>query len=378
MIEAASGEQAGAALIERGWYPLSVEPAEPGAGLRRPAGRRDLAIVFRSLASLVSAGVPVARAVAASVPVARGSLRDLLVVTGDELRAGRTLAQALGSGQGIVPPLVLGMLRAGERASRLGSALEQVAAQLEQEAELTGRIRQALAYPILLGVAGMLSILVIGIVVVPKFAVMLADLGQELPPATRTLLVISALLSGHWMIRLVTAVACAGMFTTWIRRPEGRLRWHSALLALPGIGAIRLALASARVGRALGGSLRAGMPLLPALEAAREAAGDRAVAHRLAQVRERVSQGQSLAAVMESMGALSPTALQLVAVGEASGALAHMADRAGDLAAQEAERGIKTVVSLLEPALVVVFGGLVAFIAAALLQAVYSLRPGGV
>jgi type II secretory pathway component PulF len=219
--------------------------------------------------------------------------------------------------------------------------------------------------------------LVISTVVVPKFAALLADLGQTLPPATRVLLAGSAFLTRHGVLLLAAGLGAVWLFAAWVRQPAGRLRWHAGLLALPGIGAIRLTLASARIGRALGGALHAGMPLLPALDAAREAVGDRAVAQRLAAAGERVSQGQPLAAALEHTGALSPSALQLVAVGEASGALAIMADRAGELAAQEAERGLKTLVNLLEPALVVFFGGLVAFVAAALLQAVYSLRPSG-
>jgi len=123
--------------------------------------------------------------------------------------------------------------------------------------------------------------------------------------------------------------------------------------------------------------LQAGMPLLQAMDAARDAAGDRAVADRLGRARTRVAEGQALAPALEREEALSPGALQLVAVGEASGQLAAMTTRAGDLAAQEAERGLRTLVGLLEPGLVVFFGGLVAFVAAALLQAVYSIRPGG-
>ena len=128
--------------------------------------------------------------------------------------------------------------------------------------------------------------------------------------------------------------------------------------------------------RALGGMLRAGMPLLPALDAAREAAGDLAIAERLERSRERVVQGAALAAALEREGALSPSALQLVMVGESSGRVADMALGAGNLAAQEAERGLRKLVTALEPALIVAFGGIVAFTAAALLQAVYSLRPG--
>jgi type II secretory pathway component PulF len=123
--------------------------------------------------------------------------------------------------------------------------------------------------------------------------------------------------------------------------------------------------------------LGAGLPLLAALDAAREAAGDEAVAARLARGRERVAGGAPLAASLEREAAVSPSALLLLTVGESSGQLAQMALRAGDLAAQEAERGLKTLVTILEPALIIAFGSLVAFVAAALLQAVYSLRPGG-
>jgi type II secretory pathway component PulF len=114
---------------------------------------------------------------------------------------------------------------------------------------------------------------------------------------------------------------------------------------------------------------------LASLDAAAEAAGDRAVAVRLTRARERVAAGTPLTASLEREAALAAGALQLVQVGESSGRLADMTRRAGDLAAQEAERALKTLVTLVEPTLIVAFGGLVAFVAAALLQAVYTIRP---
>src|SRR5207253_4584697 len=161
------------------------------------------------------------------------------------------------------------------------------------------------------------------------------------------------------------------------RRPGSRRRIEDALLTAPIVGPVRLALATARIARALAGMLAAGMPLLASLDAAGEAAGDGAAAARLARARERVASGAPLAATLEREGALAPSALQLIQVGESSGRLADMARRGGDLAALEAERGLKTLVTLVEPALIIAFGGLVAFVAAALLQAVYSIRPGG-
>jgi len=375
IVDAVSAGQANAVVTDRGLFPLSVTSAEAADTARRPASRRDLAIVFQSIAALVSAGVPLERAVASSEALARGVLRDALADARTRLREGEGFAQALGAARGVVPGIVLGMLRAGERGSQLPLALEQVASHLEQEAELVARVRQALAYPLLLAVVGVASVLVIGTVIVPRFADLLGDLGQELPPATRVLLVWSSLLSHYWFLLIPAVAGVVVLGVEVARRPASRRRIEEALLAAPFVGPVRLALASARIARALGGMLAAGMPLLGALAAAREAAGDLAVAARLERARERVTQGAPLSTSLEREGALAPGALQLLQVGESSGRLADMARRAGDLAAQEAERGLKALVTLVEPALIVAFGGLVAFVAAALLQAVYSIRP---
>src|SRR6266702_1275567 len=348
IVEAPSANQATAVVTDRGLFPLAVTAAEAAEGTRRPASRRDLAIVFQSIAALVSAGVPLERAVASSEALARGVLRDALAAARTRLREGEGFAQALGAARGVVPGIVLGMLRAGERGSQLPVALEQVAKHLEQEAELVARVRQALAYPLLLAVVGVASVLV----------------GSSLP-------------SHYWFLLIPAVAGVVALGVEVARRPVSRRRIEEALLAAPFVGPVRLALATSRIARALGGMLAAGMPLLAALAAAREAAGDLAVAARLERARERVTQGAPLSTSLEREGALATGALQLLQVGESSGRLADMARRAGDLAAQEAERGLKALVTLVEPALIVAFGGLVAVVAAALLEAVYSIRPGG-
>jgi len=372
-IDAESYGQATSTLASRGLFAIAVSPAVEA---RRPAAsRRDLAIAFRGIAALVSSGVPLERAVAAAEPLTSGPLRETLAAARYRLHEGASFANSLAAGRGVVPNLVIGMVRAGERGSQLGSALDQVAGHLEQEADLVARVRQALTYPLLLAGAGVVSVLVITTIVVPRFAAILGDLGQQLPTSTRLLLGISQLLSRFWMPLLLVALAVSWAGVDWIRRATGRRKLEEALLKLPFIGKVRHALATARVMRALGGMLRSGMPLLPALDAAREASGDLAIADRMTKSRERVVQGAALAVALEREAALSASALQLVAVGESSGRVAEMALSAGDLAAQEAERGLRTLVTALEPALIVAFGGLVAFTAAALLQAVYSLRP---
>jgi type II secretory pathway component PulF len=376
-LEAASGVQAGALLEQQGLYPIAIDPVVPTERSSRSASRAELAMVFRSLATLAAAGVPLERAMSSSEAIAATNLRVCFAAGRMELRAGKSLADALDVGHGVVPSVVLGVLRAGERAGRLVPALEQAALQLEREAELAASLRQALAYPALLLVTGVGSMLVIGGVVTPRFAALLADLGQDLPLSTRAVLGVSSLLTRYWALLVAGFCAAAGLTAWWGRTPRGRLQLHDWLLDVPVIGPIRHALATARAARALAGALGAGMHLLPALDAAAAAAGDQAVGRRLGAARERVALGEPLALALARERALAPAGLQLLEVGEQSAQLAVMAGRAGDLTGRDAERRLRALAAMIEPALIVALGGMVAFTAVALLQALYEIRPGG-
>jgi len=376
-IHAERIEGARAVLAARGLYPISVELQLDGPRIGRPASRRDLALLFRSLASLVSVGVPLNRALAASAALTAGQLPAALAEAQADLAAGLTLSSAFEHAGGLFPPVALGMLRAGERGGQLGTALLEIASHLEAEAELYGQVRHALAYPAMLAVVGGSSVLLITTVILPRFATLLSDAGATLPPTTKALLLVSAFVGQHALAIALVGVVCAGFVAHQLAQPMVRLHVQSWLLTVPFVGPVLHALATARVTRSLSGLLAAGLPLLPALRAAGEAAGNEAIRIRLGRVEARVARGEPLARALSAEGALTSTAVQLVSVGEATGQLALMTSRAGLLSSQEADRALETLVGMLEPALVVTFGGLVAFVAAALLQAVYGLRPGG-
>ncbi len=374
-LSASDGVAATAALRARGLFALAVEPITQGSWIR-PASRRELAIVFRSLASLTGVGVPLEKALAATTALASERLAPELERWRAALHEGGTLSAAMGGSGGLIPPVVIGILRAGERASQLSLALDQTAQQLEQEAELQSRVQQALAYPALVAGAGVVSVAVITTLVLPKFAGLLSDLGERLPPATRLLIGISDFLRADGLFALIVGVAGLAAFVSWVRTPAGADWWSARLIGLPLIGPLRLTLASARFNRAIGAMLHTGLSILPALDAAASAIGDDAVSRRVWRARERVAGGESLCSALAREQACAPAVLPVLAVGESSGQLALMAMRAGHLAGQEAERRLTTLVGLLEPVLIIVFGGMVAFVAAALLQAVYALRPG--
>jgi general secretion pathway protein F len=373
-LEAASEPAAAAVLSSRGLYPVLVEPS-PTPSTRHLFWRiptRQFATAFQSLAAFVEAGVPLERALQATERVAAGSLRDALGRVAQRVREGSSLGAALAA-ECSFSPVTVGLVRAGERGVGLGAALAQTAAQLEREAETEARVRTALTYPTLLALVGSGAIALIVLFVIPRFAALLADVGQDLPAATRLLLALSAGVRSYALVLGAGGVGLAAIAARAIH--EHRPAWHSWLLRVPVVGPLRLALASARASRALGALLGSGTPALAALEIAREAAGDAAVAGRIAAARSRVAEGQGLTAALEATGALTSSALQLAAIGEGSGRLPTLLSKAAELDDVDAERRLKTLVSLLEPGMILLFAGLVAFVAAALLQAVYALRP---
>lgn len=374
-MRADSAEAALDQLARDGLFALEVEPS-PGTRTFRRVSRQDLAVVFRNVAALARAGVPVERAMGASETLVDGLLLEAITGVRQHVREGVEISRAMALYPHVFPPIATGMVRAGERGSTLPHALEAVAEQLEEEANLRAQIRGALAYPALVLTVGVVSALVMGGIVIPRFAEVLGELGAELPLTTRILMSASGLLRRAALPALLAAPVLLAGGASLIGRPTVRRRVDAFLLRLPLVGPIRLGYASSRTCRALGAMLSTGMPLLAALEAAAESTGDAEVSARLTRAREAVAHGQRLTASLGEERALTPLALQLIGVGESSGDLHAMTTRAGALAAERASRGLRSLIGLLEPALVVGLGLLVALTAGALLQAVYSVRPG--
>ncbi len=374
LLDAPSGPDAAAVLSGRGLMPLRVEAqARPAARRLFGPSTRSLATVMEGLSALVGAGVPLEHALRVTERAAPAALREALGRVATRVREGSSLGAALGAEGGLFPAVTIGLVRAGERGVGLDAGLAQAAAQLEAQAETTARIRTALTYPLILALVGLASVGLIVLFVVPRFAALLADLGQALPPATRLLLAASQI-PRDWGL-ILGAVAVAGALAGARFVTERRAAWHAWLLSVPLVGSIRHAFATARAARALGALLGTGTPALAALAVAAEASGDGAVAARLGRTRDRVAEGAGLAVSLEATGAFSQAAFQLVAIGEGSGRLPALLAHAAQLEERDAARRLTTLVTFLEPALILVFAGLVAFVAAALLQAVYALRP---
>jgi type II secretory pathway component PulF len=374
-VEAGSTGAALRQIESRGLFALAVEQdATPRR--RQAASRSEVAAMLAGLAALLDAGLPADRAIAALEETASPRLRVALASARAQVREGRSLSAALGDSNA-VPPLVVGYLRAGERSGRLAPSAERAAREMERDAETSARIRAALTYPAFLLIAGAVSVTTIVTFVIPRFARLLGQEGRPLPTTTRILLAASSIASHWWPPMLVIGAVAVAALARALNTPHGQLIVQRQLLALPLVGALRHRIASARSAAALAGMIDAGVPILTALDLGRDAAQDRAVGARLAAARTEVERGERLATALRRHAALTPSALRLVAFGEQSGRLAAFLEHAARLESAAAQRAIQRIVTLLEPMLILAFGSVVAFVAAAILQAVYSVRPTG-
>src|SRR5215467_14268428 len=364
-------------LEERGLFVLDVaESGDAGGGRRgfRFGRRREVLEVTRAMAALLPVGMPLAQALNAASGVASGDVRAALQEIRGRVERGETLSSALAQHGRLFPPIYVGLVRAGERSGDLDSAFRRLADQLERDEQLRGKVLSASIYPLLLATAGSIAVTVLLFFVLPRFVTLLEGSGATLPKSTATLLAFSAVLHRAWPVLLLVPFLIAA-FAAWVANSdEGRRVWSRVLLSIPGVSTLRRYALAGRFARLVGVLLGGGAPLLSALDDTIESIGDPIARDDAVRIRTRVREGTSLrGAVGES--ALFPQMLsQLIGVGEDAGQLQVFLMKAADIFEERTERATQRLATLAEPAMIVVFGIIVAFVALSLLQAIYGIN----
>jgi general secretion pathway protein F len=375
-VDAASRDAAAKLLTTRGLYPVQLAMEARTARRRTGIPAGDLALSLRVLADLLDSGLPIARALQALESLAPPRFARALPGIREGVREGKSLGRAMDEASLALPSVVVGVIHAGERGSGLPAAVRHAAELCDDAAATRAAIRGALAYPITLAVFGTATVALLVEVVLPSFATILGDLGQTLPASTRFVLTVAATVRVGTAPTLVVAAVSAAFWYSWVSTTDGRLRWESLLLVLPVSGQPRRAAAVARFCSALSALLQSGVPLVAALKSAAHATGNAALEPRVLAARTDVEHGGRLSDALAARDAATPVVHRLVRAGEESGRLATMLAHAARLERDRAAREVRNAVRLLEPLLIVGFGGVVALVAAALFQALYSVRPG--
>jgi type II secretory pathway component PulF len=375
VVHASDREAAVAELRRRGLAPVEVDVDVVRRRVARLGQSAAVSAFTRALAALLGAGVPLDRALRFTageaghpiVAAAASAVRR-------DVQAGVDLAEAFARHPRIFDRLYVATIAAGEAAGALAPAAERLADYLDEATELRGQARAALLYPALMAVAAGVGVVVLLLVVVPRFVALLGDVGADLPWSTRMLVAISGAAIGWWWLWLALGMAVVVAARSWLASPAHRLRWHAIRLGLPVVGPLEQKLAAARVTRTLGILLRAGTRVVPALRVAASAAPNLAVGAGVEWAAAAVARGERVTDALAPI--LPPLAAQLLGAGEASGRLADMCLKVAESYDAEVRRALRAAVGLLEPALIVLFGGIVGFIALAMLQAVYSVNVG--
>ena len=373
-IESTSRESAVRLIIEKGLYPIAVTLDHPIVERRGKLASDDLALGLNLLAELIQAGLAMPRVLAAFSELAPPAWRRALPAIQEDVRQGKGLGAALGQSALHVPPAIVAMIQAGEAGSGFSDSVRRAAVLAEASAATRKSIRSALTYPVILASAGLVSLsLLIGLVL-PRLAAVLGESGQPVPPLTSLVLSSADLARTSAIPALVLAALGLAAWRSWLTTEAGQQSWHALLLRLPFIGRVRRSAAVARAAATSAAMLESGVPVSSALLHSARAAADSELGARLVLARESVLEGNSVSGAIADAHAMTPTAVRLVRAGEETGRLAAMFAQVARIEEGAAERTVKNAVRLIEPALVITFGAIVALVAAALLQAVYGVR----
>ncbi|WP_085808504.1 type II secretion system inner membrane protein GspF [Sphingomonas sp. TZW2008] len=382
---AASDMAAARALLDRRrLYVVRIEPGSAPAARGRPLfglqlGRarisaKQLTLFTRQLATL------------SRVSPLEESLRTITRQTEQEkVRAvvqtvhagvveGRRLADAMAREPKSFPPLFRAMVAAGESSGTLPAILERLSLLLERQAEIRGKLLTALAYPTILAVVALGVVAALMIFVVPQVVEQFDTVGQALPLLTRIVIGVSDILVGWWWLMLLVLGAMVAGFVVALRQPPIRLAFDSWLLRVPLLGRLLRDLHAARMARTLATMVASRLPLLEGLSLTAGTIHNRRLKLASDEITAAIRGGGSLSAAMRRTGVFPPLLTYLAASGEAAGRLDEMLERAADYLEREFDRFTATAMSLLEPAIIVLMGGIVATIVLSILLPILQLN----
>jgi type IV pilus assembly protein PilC len=370
-LQADSEDLVLAKLREQHYIPLEVK--EKKAGLSREfhilpekAKLKDLSVFSRQFATMVNSGLPLLRSLA--ILEDQTQSKYLAKVVGQvrlDVEQGSSLSAALAKHPRAFSQLYVSMVRAGETSGTLDDVLLRLADTIEREVSLRRQIKSAMTYPIV--VTGLVIVILSAmlIFVVPTFKDLYQQLGGTLPLPTRLLVGLSDIVRGSFLIVAALIIAFVFLFRWW-RKGPGKLAWDKFKLKIPIFGKLFHKSALARFARTLSVLNRSGVPILHALDIVQETVGNQLVANAVKDLQAGVKEGESIAGPLSRHAVFPPMVVQMMAVGEETGALDTMLEKIAIFYDEEVAAAVESLTSLIEPVLIAVVGGAVGAIVIAL------------
>lgn len=379
-MRAASEAEALSRTRQQGLTPIAVELANTGLNREIRLGKgklktKDLAICARQFATMLSSGLPILRCLAILADQTESRrLRDVILEVRNEVEKGDSLSDSFAKHKEF-PPLMVSMVRAGEVGGFLDSTMIQIADSLEADVKLRGRIKAALTYPIAVGIIAVLLVTGMLIFVVPVFSGLFASFGGALPMPTQILVDLSNLIKNPLFFIPVLGVLVG--FTIWYRANKNSPRVRQVVdpmkFRIPVFGSLFKKVALARFTRNFSTLVHAGVPILSALDIVGETSGNVVIARAVTDVKESVRQGTGIARPLSDHPVFPEMVVQMIAVGEDTGAMDEMLAKIAEFYDEEVEATTEQLMALIEPIMIVLLGGLVGAMVVALYLPMFSI-----
>jgi type IV pilus assembly protein PilC len=380
-IDAEDESDARVLLRSRGLVPLKV--IQIGGAVKRKSSAvwgsgkvnsRDLQIFTRQFATLISAGIPILDSFkilseGKKSPV----LRAALLKVKESIESGKKLGESMAYFPNVFDRLYVNMIKAGEEAGILEGILQRLAVYLEKSEKIKKQIRSAMFYPIMIISIAIIVVTGILVFIIPKFQELYNNSGKALPEITQLVIAMSKFCLEKWYILIGFIVGVPIFFLQWKQTPEGKETLERFLIGSPLFGELVLKASIARMSRTLSTLLSAGIPLVEALDISAKTSGNVVIEETLIRCKESVIQGKTLAGPLNREKLLPEMLSQMVAIGEASGTLDTMLANVADFYEDDVENAVKGLTSLLEPLLMVVLGGIIAFLVIAMYLPIFDL-----
>jgi general secretion pathway protein F len=382
VMEAVDARAVADQLRKDSYFPIKVAPQSERASLLSLGGgstrvrQRDLMAMTQMLATLFEAGLPLDRALAILEELApSGRVRTIVSDLLRSVRGGSSLSEAMAKHHPRpFSRLYINMVRAGEKGGVLEVSLRRLAEFLEARAAFNEAVVSALAYPLVITTVGAGAIVFLMTFVIPRFATIFADLGQTIPLPTQILMAVSAAITSYWWVGATLVMAVVLAWRVWTSTPQGRLGWDQLILRTPVAGTLALKVETARFARTLGTMLKSGVPVLGAMAVVGDMMSNQAIGGAVGRLADGVKRGGTIASGMKEHTAFPSLAIHMVRVGEETGRLEEMLLKVAETFETDVRTELKRVLGLLEPAIILCMGVLVAFIVVAMLLAIFSIN----
>jgi general secretion pathway protein F len=377
VIEADSERHARQLLRDQGFIPTQVTTfkKQPRIKRKRSFSAADLSLLTRQLATLLAAGIPLEESIrGVGEQSTKPSVRQLLFGVRTKVLEGYGLAQAMGENPHAFPELYRATIAAGEQTGRLDMVLEKLADYTEYQQQTRQKIQQAMIYPSLMIVVSTTIISFLLAFVVPKIIEVFSSSGQSLPPMTKVLIFFSTFIQSYGLYALGILLLAGYGFKRCLLNPGIRTAWHRFLLKTPGISFMIIAINVARYTHTFSILFAAGVSVLETMRVSASLLTNTMLHQAFDLAATRVKEGSSISQSLSDTHYLSPMAIHLIASGEKSGQLAPMMERAALHLDQEVRRLIDTAMTLLEPLVIILMGGVILFIVLATLLPIFSME----